>query len=62
MDKKEIKEIIGGNESKGLGRMWRRQGGIQLTQHTKMQQAVTETKPVKINNINQHKTITTGRK
>lgn len=32
------------------GRVWRRQGGKQLTQHTKMQQAVTEANPVKTNN------------
>lgn len=48
MDRRRKKEIKRNNEGRGLGGgMWRRQGGKQLTQHTKMQQAVTEANPVK---------------
>lgn len=47
------------------GGMWRRQGGKQLTQHTKMQQAATEANRVKTNQQKRHDiimTIITGRK
>lgn len=48
MDRRRKKEIKRNNEGRGLGGgMWRRQGGKQLAQHTKMQQAVTEANPVK---------------
>ncbi len=47
LDKNDIKEITGREWRQRIGVMWRRQGGKQLTQQTKMQQAVTEANPVK---------------
>lgn len=53
--KERQKEYQGRNDKgRGLGGMWRRQSGKQLTQHTKMHQALTDANPAK-QQTNQHK-------